>query len=234
MTLFTKAKPLTPYTLNDMAQDSLLLLDSLNIPKAHLVGASMGGMIAQTLALSHPDRILSLTSIMSTTGNPRLPDGDASVRIGIMKKPKSESMEDMVADMEAKITMICHPQKPSGDLKGYCERVLTRSYHPVGAARQMNAILVPENRTEQLKELGPKMPCLIVHGAQDSLVPLAHGLATADAIGGDRKVLVIQEMGHVMVGKFNGEVVDAIKDNCDRAADYCVGVADVKVSLETE
>ncbi|GMH98907.1 hypothetical protein TrST_g6875 [Triparma strigata] len=189
----------TPYGLEDMAKDSFGLLTALGIEKAHVVGASMGGMIAQTMAIMDPNRVLSLCSIMSTTGARNLPDGETKVRLMLLKKP-GPTHEDRVKRTIEVITMISSPQEPSDDLPGYAERVISRSYHPEGATRQMNAIIAQEDRTEQLGKL--KMPCVVIHGRGDRLVPVAHGEATAAAIGGDVGLVIIDNMGHVVVQKF--------------------------------
>ena len=106
-----------------MGSDSFGLLDHLNISAAHVVGASMGGMIGQTMALSNPKRVLSLTSIMSTTGARNLPEGDLTVRLQLLKKA-GPTFEDKVSHVVDSITMIAHPQTPSGNIREYAERVI--------------------------------------------------------------------------------------------------------------
>jgi pimeloyl-ACP methyl ester carboxylesterase len=192
-------KSASPYTLNDMSLDAVHLLDALKIPAAHVCGASMGGMIGQTMAISHPDRVLSLCSIMSTTGSRNLPEGDLAVRLGIMKKPENDSHEARVKDGMRKIRMIAAPGQVGDDLEEYVDKVMKRSYHPVGAMRQINAIMVQADRTEALREIA--MPSLIVHGRGDKLVKLACGEATAAAIGGDVRLLIVEGMGHVILSK---------------------------------
>lgn len=126
------------------------------------------------------------------------------------------SLQDRVKRTIEAITMISSPQEPSDDLPGYAERVISRSYHPEGATRQMNAIIAQEDRTEQLGKL--KMPCVVIHGRGDRLVPVAHGEATAAAIGGDVGLVIIDNMGHVVVQKFTETVVSTIARNAARGA----------------
>jgi len=220
----------TPYGLEDMARDSFGLLSALGIEKAHLVGASMGGTIAQTMAIMDPARVLSLCSIMSTTGARNLPDGDTRVRLMLLKKP-GPTHEDRVKRTIDAITMISAPQEPSADLASYAERVVSRSYHPEGATRQMNAIIAQNDRTKDLG--GLKMPCVVIHGKKDPLVPVQHGEATAAAIGGDVGLVVIENMGHVIVQKFNDIVISAIVRNAQRGINRGgLDISDLDVTLE--
>ncbi|GMH95430.1 hypothetical protein TL16_g13156 [Triparma laevis f. inornata] len=223
----------TPYGLEDMARDSFGLLTALGFEKAHLVGASMGGMIAQTMAIMDPDRVLSLCSIMSTTGARNLPDGETKVRMMLLKKP-GPTHEDRVNRTIDAITMISSPQLPSADLASYAERVITRSYHPEGATRQMNAIIAQADRSKDLG--GLKMPCVVIHGRGDRLVPVAHGEATAAAIGGDVGLVIVDNMGHVVVQRFNETVISAIVWNAGRGMGRGSGegldISDLDLSLE--
>jgi pimeloyl-ACP methyl ester carboxylesterase len=224
-------KVATDYTLNDMAMDGFGLLDALNIPAAHIVGVSMGGMIAQTMAIENPSRVLSLNSIMSTTGARLLPDGDFKVRLLLIRKPASDSHEDRVQDAMDKLTAIAAPAESHADLRDFVDTVVKRAWHPVGAARQLNAIMAQDDRTEALR--GLRMPCLVVHGRGDKLVPLSHGEATAAAIGGDVRLEIVEGMGHTVVAQFNEQIVGAIVDNAKRAGqERATDVADVNVSVK--
>jgi pimeloyl-ACP methyl ester carboxylesterase len=207
----------TPYTLKDMGNDAFSLLTYLKIDAAHLVGVSMGGMIAQTMALENPTRVLSLCSIMSTTGARNLPSGSLSVRLRLLKKPKSSSHEDRKVDMIDRLTLICLPATPSEDLPEYVDTVIRRGpYDPSATTRQLNAIIAQEDRTAALGSLPALMPCLVIHGTGDSLVPLACGEATARALGGTSRLYKIEGMGHTIVRKFYQGVVDAIVSNATR------------------
>mmetsp|Transcript_24538 Transcript_24538/g.48765 ORF Transcript_24538/g.48765 Transcript_24538/m.48765 type:complete len:314 (-) Transcript_24538:9-950(-) len=219
-------QPASDYTLSDMASDSFGLLDFLGVPAAHVVGASMGGMIAQTMALSRPERVLSLTSIMSTTGALDLPEGELSVRLQLLKRPRP-NFEDRVQHVINTLTMIAHPQSLSPSIRDYAERVIRRCFYPEGVGRQLNAIISQPDRSSSLGSL--TMPVLVVHGSGDRLVPLEHGLATARAVGAGAVMKTVEGMGHVIVERFYEEVVEAIRDNAERAKGE--GVHGVKVEL---
>ncbi|GMI37837.1 hypothetical protein TrCOL_g7945 [Triparma columacea] len=221
----------TPYTLDDMARDSFGLLTHLGIEKAHIAGCSMGGMICQTMALMSPERVLSLASIMSTTGARNLPDGDLDVRLMLLKRP-GPTHEDRVARTVDAINMISRPQTPDPtDLSYYADRVVSRCWHPVGGARQMNAILAQDDRTSSLG--GLEMPCVVVHGGGDTLVPVEHGRATAKAIGGDVGLVVIERMGHAISKKFYDVVVTTLVKNASRKkGGGGIDISDLDLTLE--
>jgi pimeloyl-ACP methyl ester carboxylesterase len=221
------SSPATPYTLNDMAADAFGLLDFLKVKAAHVIGASMGGMIAQTMALEEPTRVLSLCSIMSTTNAVNLPEGELKVRLMLLRKP-GVSHEDKVKDMTEKLRAIAHPADLGPDLAEYVDTVIKRSWHPVGSARQINAIMAADDRTEALRSL--TMPALILHGRGDRLVPLACGEATAAAIGGDARLHVIEGMGHSLPKQFYKEITDQILSNFERSKG-ATDVGDVEVSV---
>ena len=187
--------PKPPYTVSDMAADALGVLDSLGIKRAHVVGVSMGGMIAQRVAIAAPDRVLSLTSIMSTSGARGLPQADPKVLRVLLSRPKSSS-PDAVADHYVKLfRAIGSPAYPTPEPE-MRERILLgvqRSFHPVGTLRQMMAIVSDITRAAQLDRI--KSPTLVLHGSADPLVPLAAGEDTARRIAG-AKLVVIEGMGH--------------------------------------
>jgi pimeloyl-ACP methyl ester carboxylesterase len=183
-----------PYMLEDMAEDTLGLLDSLEIEKAHICGMSMGGMIAQTLALHNPERCLSLVSIYSTTGNPELPQPQPDV-MELLLTPTPMERE---AAIEHSIKVF---KRISGagfhfDEKWHrniLERSFDRSFYPAGIMRQFTAILTQKNRKHALSAL--TMPALVIHGTDDPLVPVECGIDTAEAIPGST-FLKIEGMGH--------------------------------------
>ncbi len=203
------------YSLWDMADDAIGLLDHLKIAKAHIVGASMGGMIVQAMAIRHPVRLLSLTSIMSTTGNPAV------------GQPKPEAMAALMAPppatREAAIEQGVVTWKTIGgtfpvDESALRERITRdydRSFYPVGTARQMAAIVTNGDRTEALKAV--RVPTLVIHGEVDPLVTLSGGQATAAAIPG-AELLVIPQMGHDMPPEVTPPIVEAIVANARKAA----------------
>jgi pimeloyl-ACP methyl ester carboxylesterase len=188
--------PLKPaYTLADMARDSLGVLDGLKIERAHVLGVSMGGMIAQRVALAAPERVLSLTSVMSTTGAKRLPRPKPEVLRMMLSKPQANDTEGLVRHYVKFFECIGSPGFPN-DPTLVAERIrrgLQRAYRPTGTLRQLLAIAADQNRWRELAHL--KKPTLVVHGLSDPLVPDACGKDTAARIPGARFV-GIEGMGH--------------------------------------
>ena len=196
-----------PYTLRDMAEDGMALLDALEIPRAHVVGASMGGMIAQLMAVHHPDRLLSLTSVMSTTGNPKLPQAEKSA-ISALTAPLASLDEDVVVEHGLNIARnITGPGFPADPVRQR-ERVLAnvqRSVYPPGLPRQLAAIIDDGDRRTRLSQI--TTPTLVLHGEDDPLVKLAAGKDTARHIPG-AKLVTIPGWGHDLPM----ELVDRLAD----------------------
>lgn len=201
-----------PYTIEDMAADSIGLLDALGIEKAHICGMSMGGMIAQTIALKYPKRVLSLISIYSRTGDPEEP------------QPKPEAMQTLLApppeDRQAYIEFgtklfntISGPGFPYDEqwLLNHVAKAYDRAYCPEGSARQLVAIIAQNNRRPALEALST--PTLVIHGADDPLVRVECGRNTAAAIP-DAKLMIIDGMGHDLPhGGAWPQIIDAIGDH---------------------
>jgi proline iminopeptidase len=184
------------YTLNDMADDALGLLDALGIGKAHVIGVSMGGMIAQIFAARFAGRTLSLTSIMSSSGRRGLPGPTAAARNAVMGAPADPNDIKAVVDrMVSVYRVIGSPSFPTPErtLRANIERALRRSTNPDGVARQLAAIVTGGDRTALLRKI--TCPALVIHGAADPLVPLACGVDTAASISG-ATLKVIEGMGH--------------------------------------
>ena len=184
-----------PYSLQDMAADAVGVLDALGIGAAHVVGVSMGGMIAQRVALGAPARVLSLTSIMSSSGARGLPQARLAVQRVLLSKPASAAVQDVLAHYVHLYQTIGSPGFPLTEeemrariLFGY-----QRSFHPVGTMRQMVAIVADDERAAALG--GIRSPTLVLHGRADPLVPFACGEDTARRIPGARLV-GIDGMGH--------------------------------------
>ncbi|MGY1811961.1 alpha/beta fold hydrolase [Blastococcus sp. SYSU D00820] len=183
-----------PYALADMADDTAGLLDALGLDSAHVVGASMGGMIAQLLAIRHPERVRSLTSIMSTTGDPAV-GSPAEAAMGVLLAPPATDREQALQRAVDTYRVIGSPGFEF-DEAGLRERAglsFDRAHDPAGVARQLAAILTTHDRTQHLGEI--TVPTLVVHGAQDQLVDVSGGRATAAAIPG-AELLVVEGMGH--------------------------------------
>jgi pimeloyl-ACP methyl ester carboxylesterase len=187
-----KIKP--PYTINDMADDAVGLLDALEIRKAHICGMSMGGMIAQTIAIRHPARVLSLMSIYSTTGNPEVPQPKPEV-MGILIAPPPIEREANIEHMLGVFKTIAGPGFPLDEK--WTRRIMAESYdrcfYPQGIVRQLVAILTQVNRVPALASV--KIPTLVVHGTSDPLAPAEGGKDTAKAIPG-AQLMLIDGMGH--------------------------------------
>ncbi len=182
------------YSLDDMARDTVGILDALAIDKAHVCGMSMGGMIAQCVAVHFPDRLLSLTSIYSTTGNPALPPPKPEAMEIVYKQPPPEKnayIRHMV-EVNRVLTGKGAPYDEKYNMS-MAEEAFDRSYYPEGVARQVAAIMTQKNRKEKLAALN--VPTLIIHGDDDPLVDLACGKDTAEAISGS-KMIVMEGMGH--------------------------------------
>lgn len=204
------------YTLEDMADDTAALLGALGIEAAHVVGASMGGMIAQALAIRHPARVLSLCSIMSTTGAPGIGQPTPEAVAVLLREPATDWDGYLAGALET-ARVIGSPGFPFGEerIRARAARSWERGYHPEGVARQMAAILAASDRTEALGRV--RVPTLVIHGDGDPLVTPGGGEATAQAVPGAR-LLSIQGMGHDLPPEVWGEVVDAIAANANQAA----------------
>ncbi len=184
------------YTLEDMATDALALMDALDIERAHIVGASMGGMIAQLVAARAPERILSLTSIMSSSGAPGLPGPAPDIRRRLLaRRPSNPTRAQAAAAGMATLEAISYadPTREPGAFAAMAERAFDRSYNPMGMRRQLLAIIADGSRTRRLETI--RVPTLVIHGAADRLVPMACSKDIAARVRGARLV-IIDEMAH--------------------------------------
>jgi pimeloyl-ACP methyl ester carboxylesterase len=198
-----------PYTLDDMAEDGVGLLNALGIQRAHICGMSMGGMIAQTIAIRHPSRVLSLICIYSTTGNPRLPQPKPEV-IGLLATPPPREREASIGHMMRLFQILHGPGYPIDETWTYniLAESYDRCYYPQGIARQLLAILTQANREPALASVD--VPALVIHGTRDPLVSGEGGEATAKSIPGAR-LMVIEGMGHDLPhGGAWPRIIDAI------------------------
>jgi pimeloyl-ACP methyl ester carboxylesterase len=209
MLMFQKFMGLTPkagYSLKDMADDAVGLMDAMHIEKAHIVGASMGGMIAQSVAIHYPKRALSLTSIMSTTGSRFLPGPTAEARRALLRpvppganNKSPEGIAKLVDSFLSTLDVIGSQKfapKTTQEHQALRERItqnITRSYRPWGVTRQLAAIIASPDRTPALKKLA--LRALVIHGVVDPLVRPVCGQATAKAIPGAR-LEMIPDMAH--------------------------------------
>ncbi len=184
-----------PYSLHDMAADALAVLDALGVNQAHIVGVSMGGMIAQRIALAAPARVLSLTSIMSSSGARGLPQAEPRVMRVLLSRPAGKDLPSVVNHYVKLFQAIGSPGFPvdEAELRARILAAAQRSFHPAGTLRQMVAIVADGRRADELAKL--RMPTLVIHGKADPLVPFACGEDTARRIPGARLV-GIEGMGH--------------------------------------
>ena len=186
----------SPYTLDDMAEDTVGLLDGLGIARAHIVGASMGGMIAQIIAARHPARVASLTLIMTTSGSRRLPGPTLKARLALLSAPANPNRIESVIDHGSAIhRVIASPGFPTEEAL-VRERIalsLKRANHPRGIGRQLLAVAAGYDRTPLLGSI--TAPTLVIHGRADPLVPVANGIDLAKHIPG-AKLELIEGMGH--------------------------------------
>ena len=206
-------RPRTPYTLADMADDAAGLLAALGIAKAHVVGASMGGMIVQLMAVNHADKLLTMTSIMSTTGNRRLPPPQKAAMNALLNRAPANATLEQVLPFGLNVSRaIGSPAYPAAEerLRANIERDYTRSFFPEGAARQISAIMADGDRRKRLAKV--TTPTLVIHGADDPLVPVEGGRDTAAAIPG-AKLLEVPGMGHDLPLELVDHIADAIAEH---------------------
>ncbi len=204
-----------PYTLEDMADDAVGLLDALKIDRAHICGMSMGGMIAQIIAIRHPLRTLSLISIYSTTGNPDLPLPEPEALEVLIEAPPIER-QSYIDYLVRTFRVISGSGFPFDEdfHRQLAEKAFDRAFYPQGTGRQLMAVMAQENRKPALASL--TVPTLVVHGSDDPLVPLACGEDTANAIPG-AELLIIEGMGHDLPpGSGWPQILEAITAHTNR------------------
>jgi len=216
-----------PYSLDEMAVDAVGLLDHLKIGAAHLVGISMGGMIAQLIAINHPDRVRSLVSIMSTTGNRRVGRPRPRITLRLLRsvpRDREGYIEDHIESYRAigsKGFDFDEPHK-----RARAGRFFDRGIHPSGTARQMAAVVTARDRTRLLGQV--RVPTTVIHGDADPLVDVSGGRATAKAIPG-AKLLILAGMGHDLPRELWPEIIDAIADNAGARPPHDLPHGDARV-----
>ena len=201
------------YLLGDMADDGIGLLDALGIDNAHIVGASMGGMIVQEMAIRHPDRVLSLCSIMSTTGDRSVGQPTPEAMSALMAAPPQT--RDEALDLAVQAQKVIGGTYPLDETRVRERAGLSydRMNYPIGMARQLVAIMASPDRTPKLQELD--VPTLVIHGEVDPLVTLSGGEATAKAVPG-AELLVVPGMGHDTPEQVWPQLIDAIVANTEK------------------
>ncbi len=203
-----------PYLLSDMAADAAGLLDALDLRAAHIVGASMGGMIAQTFAIEHPDRTLSLTSIMSTTGDADVGQPKPEM-LAMLLQPAPQSRDAAIEQSVNSARVISSPEHFDEELTRERAAInYDRAFNPVGVGRQLLAILASGSRSAGLA--GLDVPTLVIHGQGDPLVQLSGGERTAAVIPG-AELLVIEDMGHDLPQAHWSQIIERITTLASRA-----------------
>jgi pimeloyl-ACP methyl ester carboxylesterase len=205
---FLKIPVAAPYKLRDMAEDTVGLMDALGIRSAHLVGASMGGMIAQEIAILFPQRVRSLTSIMSTTGNPKVPPPTREAS-AMLTAPPPATKEEFLTRFAQTWKVLRVGDFPLDEAKDRerAERIFARGLNPAGVGRQLRAILASGSRKERLRAV--KTPTLVIHGTVDPLVRPEGGKDTAASIPG-AKLMMVDGMGHAIPIPMWPQIIDAI------------------------
>ncbi|MGW4758191.1 alpha/beta fold hydrolase [Streptomyces chartreusis] len=203
------ALAMVPYRLQDMADDALSLLTALGVERAHVVGASMGGMIAQTMAIAHPERVLTLTSMMSSTGESEYgrPSPEAQA---VLFGPKPADREGYVAAAENELVWASKRYGDAAVLRELAATSYDRAYYPAGIGRQLGAMILSGSRADALREL--RVPTLVIHGLDDTLIDPSGGRRTAELVPGAR-LLLVPDMGHDRPRALWPELLDAVEDH---------------------
>lgn len=217
-TLMAGQRPDVPYTLHDMAADAIGLLDALSISRAHVVGRSMGGMIAQIIASEHPERVLSLISIMSSTGNPALPQAAPDV-MEMMMLPAPDPRSDLPEFAAHSLAFARRIAGTGHQFDNEAHRLIVleeaqRAYDPSGIGRQIAAMAVTGDRRSRLATI--TVPTLVIHGTDDPLIPPACGRDTAFSIP-NSDLLLIDGMGHYLPAELYESIATAIAKTARRA-----------------
>jgi pimeloyl-ACP methyl ester carboxylesterase len=206
-----------PYSLADMAADTVGVLDALGLPRVHLCGASMGGMIAQHVAAAHPGRVKSLTLMMTTSGARSLPPPAPAVRRALLQRPRADDPAGALALMQQLLTLIASPAYPPHPqaLRRRIAASIERAYHPAGATRQLLAVIADGDRSPLLRRIAA--PTLVLHGRDDPLVRVAaaHDLVSKIA---QAEIDVIPGWGHDLPPALMPRLADAIARHAERAA----------------
>ena len=216
MMAFQQGEPFkAPYSLDDMADDSVGLLEVLGFKQAHICGVSVGGIIAQTIAYRHPSRVLSLTCIMSTTNNPELPQMTQETAIVFMSPVPPE--RDAQIENQIKVAKFVYGSGFPFDeekIRTIVAKSFDRCFYPQGILRQMIAIIVQGNLKEKISVI--KVPTLVIHGREDLLYPVECGIEIAESIQGS-ELIIIEGLGHSLPPELWTQITDAIKTNAAKA-----------------
>jgi pimeloyl-ACP methyl ester carboxylesterase len=210
-----EAAPPTPYTLSDMANDAFGLLDVLGIERAHIMGASMGGMIVQTMAIERPERVLSLISVMSSPGDPRAGKPTDEALEVLLAAPPTER-EAYIANSARSAVWASRKHVDLDRLADRAAQAFDRSFYPAGAPRQLAAIYASGDRTAALHDV--EVPTLVIHGRDDTLIQPDGGVQTAEAIP-SANLLLLAHMGHDLPQPLWPVIIDAVSSHTTHAVD---------------
>ena len=203
----SSARAMVPYTLQDMADDGLGLLTALGIERAHMVGSSMGGMITQTMAISRPARVLTLTSMMSSTGEREYGRPSAEAQ-AVVSSPKPPDREGYVASAERDLVWASKRYGDPAVVRELAAQSYDRAHYPAGVGRQLGAMVLDGSRADALRTL--RVPALVIHGLDDTLIDPSGGKRTADLVPG-AKLVLIPDMGHDRPRELWPEIIDALE-----------------------
>jgi pimeloyl-ACP methyl ester carboxylesterase len=206
--------PPVPYTLSDMADDGMAVLDALGIDRAHIVGASMGGMIVQTMAIEHPQRLRTVTSIMSMTGELDYGQAAPEAMAALMTPPPSDRAQAIEASVEGSKIFSSPRYFDAARTREQAGESYDRAFYPEGAGRQMGAIVASGDRAEGLR--GVNLPFLVIHGRADKLIGLSGGERTAELVPG-ANLVVLNDMGHDLPEPLWPFVIDVIASHATHA-----------------
>jgi pimeloyl-ACP methyl ester carboxylesterase len=187
-----RALAMAPYSLRDMASDGIALLQELGIDRAHVVGSSMGGMIAQKMAIQFPDWVLSLTSMMSSTGEPEYGQSTPEAQ-QVLLSPRPADRDGYIAAAERELVWASRRYGDPAALRALASASYDRSYYPAGVPRQLAAMILDGSRADALRTLD--VPTLVIHGVDDTLIDASGGRRTAELVPGAR-LLLVEDMGH--------------------------------------
>jgi pimeloyl-ACP methyl ester carboxylesterase len=207
------AAPKAPYSLSDFSDDAFGLLDHLGIDAAHVIGASMGGMIVQTMAIEHPERVRTLTSIMSTTGEPAYGQATPEAMAALLSPPPADRAA--LLDRAAEVSRVFASKKhfDAEKVRQRAGAAFDRSFYPEGASRQLAAIISSGSRAEGLRTLD--VPTLVIHGLDDTLINPSGGERTGELVPGST-VMMVEDMGHDLPEPLWPQLVDAIIKHTDQ------------------
>src|SRR5689334_5035658 len=206
-----RARSMAPYSMRDMAADGVAVLDELGIDAAHVVGSSMGGMIDQTMAIEFPDRVLSLTSMMSSTGEPEYGQSTPEAQ-QVLFASRPSDRDGYVAAADHELVWASRRYGDATRLRALAAASYDRSFYPAGVPRQLAAMILDGSRDEALRSLN--VPTLVIHGLDDTLIDPSGGRRTADLVPGAR-LLLVQDMGHDRPPELWPHLVDAIIEHTD-------------------